>query len=75
MNNDCVEVEELLLELAAVRTITRTWHPKSFYGSLNQLGSLPIAARPRARCVASGLCSATTPTNNQKDTSAIAPES
>jgi len=48
VNNDCIEVDELILEIAGLETTMPIWLPKNFSEVLDELGSLSVPARPRA---------------------------
>jgi hypothetical protein len=70
MNNDRAEVDELIFEIADYKNDFADMARKTFEEVLNQLGSLPMPARPHARSLATQQCTSAVATNYQKDTRA-----
>jgi hypothetical protein len=54
MNNDCLEVDALILELADYKNDYADMAAETLEEVLNQLGSVSIPARPRAQWLATG---------------------
>ena len=71
MNNDCVEVDELTLEVADYKNdYSDVAAEKLFLEVLDQLGSLSIPAGPRPRWLATKLRTSAVATNYQEDSGA-----